>query len=266
MAASPDTGIDGFRGRYVVLKVGGTADVARGRIGADVRDLVGAGARVAIAHGGGDALSDYLAQRGETPTWIDGLRVTSAATRDAAVTVFRGMVASALIGELVANGVSAVGIAGNDGGVVRVEQQSPALGFVGRVREVRRGLLDDLTASGHVPTIAPLGLGPDGQLYNVNGDEIAGAVARAVRATALLFLTDVPAVLDADGESIRDLPAGRATQLIADGVIRDGMVPKVRAAIDLLDAVASVWITDGRQPHAIRQTLVDGAVGTRIVG
>ncbi len=265
MAAPPDTDFDGFRGRYVVLKVGGTADVERGRIGADVRDLVAAGARVAIAHGGGDALSDYLAERGETPTWIDGLRVTSADTRDAAVMVFRGVVAPALIGELVANGVSAVGIAGNDGGVVRVEQQSPELGFVGRVREVRRGLLDHLTERGHVPTIAPLGLGPDGQIYNVNGDEIAGAVARAVRAEALLFLTDVPAVLDADGESIRDLPAGRANDLIADGVIRDGMVPKVRAALDLLDAVDAVWITDGRQPHAIRQTLVEGAAGTRIV-
>ncbi len=254
-----------FRGRYVVLKVGGTADVERGRIGADVRDLVGAGARVVVAHGGGDALSDYLAERGETPSWIDGLRVTSAATRDAAVTVFRGMVAPALIGELVASGVSAVGIAGNDGDVIRVEQQSPELGYVGRVREVRCGLLDDLTARGHVPTIAPLGLGLDGELYNVNGDEIAGAVARAVRADALLFLTDVPAVLDAGGEPIRDLPAGRAHELITDGVIRDGMVPKVRAAIDLLDGVAAVWITDGRQPHAIRQTLVEGAVGTRIV-
>lgn len=265
MAASPDTGFDGFRDRYVVLKVGGTADVERGRIGADVRDLVAAGARVAIAHGGGDALSDFLAERGETPTWIDGLRVTSAATRDAAVMVFRGVVAPALIGELVANGVSAVGIAGNDGDVIRVEQQSAALGYVGQVCEVRRGLLDDLTERGHVPTVAPLGLGPDGQIYNVNGDEIAGAVARAVRAEALLFLTDVPAVLDADGEPIRDLPAGRANALIAEGVIRDGMLPKVRAALDLLDAVDAVWITDGRRPHAIRQTLIDGAVGTRIV-
>ena len=248
-----------------MLKVGGTADVERGRIGSDVRALVAAGARVVIAHGGGDALSDYLAERGETPTWIDGLRVTSAATRDAAVTVFRGVVAPALIGELVANGVSAVGIAGNDGGVVRVERQSPALGYVGQVRQVRRGLLDDLTARGHVPTIAPLGLGPDGQIYNVNGDEIAGAVARAMRAEALLFLTDVPAVLDAHGEPIRDLPAARANALIAEGVIRDGMAPKVRAALDLLDAVDAVWITDGRRPHAIRQSLVEGAVGTRIV-
>jgi len=265
VAASPDTGFDGFRGRYVVLKVGGTADVERGRIGADVRDLVAAGARVVIAHGGGDALSDYLAERGETPTWIDGLRVTSAATRDAAVMVFRGVVAPALIGELVANGVSAVGIAGNDGDVIRVEQQSPELGFVGRVCEVRRGLLDDLTERGRVPTIAPLGLGPDGQIYNVNGDEIAGAVARALRAEALLFLTDVPAVLDADGEPIRDLPAGRANALIAQGGSREGMVPKVRAALDLLDSVDAVWITDCREPHAIRQTLVEGAVGTRIV-
>ena len=176
-----------LRGRYVVLKVGGTADVQRGRIGADVRALIDAGARIVIAHGGGDALSDYLAERGESPTWIDGLRVTSAATRDAAVTVFRGMVAPALVGELVASGVSAVGIAGNDGAVIRVEQQSPDLGFVGRVRDVRRALLDDLTERGHVPTIAPLGLGPDGEIYNVNGDEIAGAVARAVQRRRFAF-------------------------------------------------------------------------------
>ena len=159
MAKPPDGAIENFRGRYVVLKVGGTADVQRGRIGADVRSLVEAGVRVVVAHGGGDALSAHLAQRGDTPTWIDGLRVTSAATRDAAVLVFRGIVAPALIGELVANGVSAVGVAGNDGDVIRVEQQSPALGFVGRVCEVRRALLDDLTAARACADGRPAGRG-----------------------------------------------------------------------------------------------------------
>ena len=248
-----------------MLKVGGTADIRKGCVGADVRALVGAGARVVVAHGGGDALSAHLDERGEAPRWIDGLRVTDAVVRDAAVMVFRGIVAPELIGELVAAGVSAVGIAGSDGGAVRVEQLSVELGFVGRVTEVARGLLDDLTGHGHVPTVAPLGVGPDGEIYNVNGDEVARAIARSVGAAALLFLTDVSGVQDAHGRPIRDLPAALASELIGAGVIRDGMVPKVRAAISLLGIVGAVWISDGTCPHAIRQALVDRTSGTRII-
>ncbi len=175
------------------------------------------------------------------------------------------MVAPALIEHLTAAGVSARSIAGHDPTVVRVEQQAPELGFVGRVTQVNRALLDDLTANGQVPVVAPLGLGPEGELYNVNGDEIAEALARSVQAAALLFLTDVPAVRDSDGQPIRDLSAGRATAFINAGVIRDGMVPKVRAAIRLLGDVDAVWIADGRCPNALRRALLDRAAGTRIV-
>ncbi len=265
MTAAPDATFAAFRERYVVLKVGGTADVRQGQIGADVRTLVDAGARVVVAHGGGDALSEYLEERGSTPSWIDGLRVTDAATRDAAVVVFRDVVAPALIEDLTAAGVSAIGIAGDNPAVVRVEQQSPDLGYVGRVTQVERSLLDDLTARRQVPVIAPLGLGPDGEIYNVNGDEIAEAIARSVGAAALVFLTDVPAVRDADDQPIHDLSAGRAVKLIQAGIIRDGMVPKVRAAIGLLDDVDAVWIADGRRPNALRRALLDRVAGTRIV-
>ena len=265
MTSAPDANFTELRGRYVVLKVGGSADVRRGQIGTDIRTLVDAGVRVVVAHGGGDALSAYLQERGHMPTWVDGLRVTDAATRDAAVVVFRDMVAPALIEDLTAAGVSAFRIAGDNPAVVRVEQQSPELGYVGRVTQVERSLLDELTARGHVPVLAPLGLGPEGEIYNVNGDEIAEAVARSVSAAVLLFLTDVPAVRDADGQPIHDLSAGRAVKLIQAGIIRDGMVPKVRAAIGLLDDVDAVWIADGRRPNALRQALLDRVAGTRIV-
>ena len=254
-----------FRGRYVLVKVGGTADVRKGQIGTDLRALVDAGARVVIAHGGGDALTAYLKKFGQNPSWIEGLRVTDAATRDAAILVFRDTVGPELIKHLAAAGVSAVGIAGDEPVVMHVEQQAPELGFVGRVTRIDRVRLDELTANGHVPTIAPLGVGPDGEIYNVNGDEVAEAIARTVHAAALLFLTDVPAVYDADGLPIHDLSARQAVDLMEAGVIRDGMVPKVRAAIGLLGDVDSVWIADGRRPGVLRKALLESSAGTRIV-
>jgi len=254
-----------FAGRYVVVKVGGTADVARGRVASDVRALVASGARVVIAHGGGDALSAWLKERGRVSQFVDGLRVTDAATRDDAVLVYRGRVAPALIAYFVAAGVSAIGIGGADGGVVRVRRRAPALGFVGDVRAVRTDVLDQLTSAGHVPVVAPLGLGPRGELYNVNGDDIAAGLAKAVRADALVFLTDVEGVRGSDGQVIPELTAAAARALLARGVIGGGMQPKVRAAVRLLRSVGAVWITSGDAPHALRAALLDRRAGTRIV-
>jgi len=251
-------------GRYVVVKIGGTADMTAGRIGTDVRALVADGVRAVIAHGGGDELTAWQRARNRKTTWHNGLRVTDDQTRDDAVLVFRGLVAPAVVGALQQAGVSAVGISGPDGGVVRVQQASPDLGWVGRVRTVNARILDDLTSGGHVPVVSPLGVDDRGSIYNVNGDDIAGALARATRAAALVFLTDVDGVLGADGNVLARLDPVSAERLIRDGVIAGGMVPKVRSAVALLSEVGRVCIANGSRRHALRHALDPVGGGTQV--
>ena len=250
----------------VVVKVGGTADVRAARIGSDIRDLLDEGIRVVVAHGGGDELTAWRKARRRRTLWRDGLRVTDDQTRDDAVLVFRGIVAPAIVGALQRAGVSAVGLSGPDGGVVRVRRASQKLGWVGRVQEINTRLLDDLTLAGYVPVVSPLGVDGRGSIYNVNGDDIAAAIAGATKAKALVFLTDVDGVRDATGSVIGDLDPRMARRLIRSGVVSDGMLPKVRAALRLLDDVHAVWIVNGTCPHALRKALDLSGGGTRILG
>ena len=238
--------------------------MAAGRIGADVRSLVEDGVRVVIAHGGGDELTAWQKARNRKAQWHNGLRVTDDQTRDDAVLVFRGLVAPAVVGTLQQDGVSAVGISGPDGGVVRVRRKSPHLGWVGEVRTVNTRLLDDLTAGGHVPVVSPLGIDDRGSLYNVNGDDIAGALARATQAAALVFLTDVDGVKGDDGEVLAHLDPVGAERLIRDAVIAGGMVPKVRSAAALLGEVGRVCIANGSRRHALRRALDPAGGGTQV--
>lgn len=238
--------------------------MAAGRIGADVRSLVQAGVRVVIAHGGGDELTAWQQARKRKTQWHNGLRVTDDQTRDDAVLVFRGLVAPAVVGALQQAGVSAVGISGPDGGVVRVRRASPDLGWVGRVQTVNRRLLDDLTGAGHVPVVSPLGVDGRGAIYNVNGDDIAGALAHATQAAALVFLTDVDGVQGADGAVLPHLDPTTAQGLIQRGVIAGGMVPKVRSAVALLGSVDTVCIASGTRRHALRRALDPAGGGTQV--
>ena len=238
--------------------------MAAGRIGADVRTLVEKGVRVVIAHGGGDELTAWQRARKRKTTWHNGLRVTDDQTRDDAVLVFRGLVAPAVVGALQQAGVSAIGISGPDGGVVRVRRASPDLGWVGRVRTVNTRLLDDLTSGGHVPVVSPLGVDGSGALYNVNGDDVAGALAHATRAAALVFLTDVDGVKGVDGAVLAHLDPSGARRLIRDGVIAGGMVPKVRSAVALLGDVGRVCIANGSRRHALRRALDPAGGGTQV--
>ena len=228
--------------------------MAAGRIGADVRALVQRGARVVIAHGGGDELTAWQRARNRKTTWHNGLRVTDDQTRDDAVLVFRGLIAPAIVGALQRAGVSAVGISGPDGGVVRVRRAAPALGWVGRVRAI-----DTSTEGDRRPDVDGRG-----SLYNVNGDDIAGALAHATQAAALVFLTDVDGVRDADGTVLAHLDPASARGLIGSGVIAGGMVPKVRAAVALLGDVETVCIASGTRRHALRRALDPAGGGTQV--
>ena len=238
--------------------------MAAGRIGADVCSLVDAGVRVVIAHGGGDELTAWQRARNRTAQWHDGRRVTDDQTRDDAVLVFRGLVAPAVVGSLQQAGVSAVGLSGPDGDVVRVRRASPELGWVGLVQTVNTRVLDDLTSGGHVPVVSPLGVDGRGSIYNVNGDDIAGGLARATRAAALVYLTDVDGVRDAAGKVLADLDPTSARRLIEDGVIAGGMVPKVQSAVALLGEVERVCIANGSRPYALRLALDPAGGGTQV--
>ena len=196
--------------------------------------------------------------------WRDGLRVTDDQTRDDAVLVFRGIVAPAIVGALQREGVSAVGLSGPDGGLVRVRRASPGLGWVGRVRSIDTRILQDLTSAGHVPVVSPLGVDGKGQIYNVNGDDIAAAIAGATQAKALVFLTDVDGVRNEAGSVIDDLDPSTARVLVRSGVVSGGMVPKVRAALGLLSDVRFICIVNGTRPHALRRALGSDGYGTRM--
>lgn len=201
-----------------------------------------------IVHGGGRAISALQEKLGLQPVKVDGLRVTDAAALEVAQMVLSGHANKLLVTALFAAGATAVGLSGVDGGLlrcVRKQVHGADLGYVGQVVSVQPALVQHLVAQGIVPVISPISLGLDGQVYNVNADEAAAALAAALGAELLSFVSNVPGVLDGSGQPLRRLSPARTEQLIAAGVIRDGMAPKVRAALDgLAQGVAKARIVD----------------------
>lgn len=207
-------------------------------IGKAIADLVADGHRVAVVHGGGVQLTRTLAQMGKESQFISGLRVTDAETRDAALMVLAGRVNKSLVASLNQQGQSAVGICGGDGQVFRARKKKtmPDLGFVGEIAATDPRWIEAIWTMNAVPVISSIALGYDGEYYNINADEMAAATAACVKADALVFLTDVPGVKGADGTvmrwlSLRDVPA-----LQQSSVISGGMLPKLNACRDALQA------------------------------
>jgi acetylglutamate kinase len=207
-------------------------------IGKAIADLVADGHRVAVVHGGGVQLTRTLAQMGKESQFISGLRVTDAETRDAALMVLAGRVNKSLVASLNQQGQSAVGICGGDGQVFRARKKktTPDLGFVGEIAATDPRWIEAIWTMNAVPVISSIALGYDGEYYNINADEMAAATAACVKADALVFLTDVPGVKGADGTvmrwlSLRDVPA-----LQQSAVISGGMLPKLNACRDALQA------------------------------
>lgn len=201
-----------------------------------------------IVHGGGRAIGALQQRLGIEPVMRDGLRVTDAASLEVVQMVLSGSTNKMLVAALFAAGVTAVGLSGVDGGLLRcVKKELPGadLGYVGTVVGVNAALLEQLVAQGVAPVVSPLSLGLDGQIYNVNADEAAAAVAAALGAGLLSFVSNVPGVLDDAGQPLPTLTAATTEQLIASGVIHGGMVPKVRAALAGLEkGVARARIVD----------------------
>jgi acetylglutamate kinase len=271
-----------YAGATIVVKYGGHAmgDEKRADMfGADIALLKQVGVNPVVVHGGGPQINEMLSRLKITSTFVDGLRVTDAAMVEVVEMVLAGTVNKQVAGLINRAGALAVGICGKDGGLIRARKLSRTardpgsriereldLGFVGEPEQVDVRVIHALTGAGLIPVIAPVGLGEDGQTYNINADTVAGAVAGALGATRLLMLTDVPGVLDADKKLIPELSVEEAAEAIAAGVITGGMIPKVETCVEAVRrGVKGAVILDGRQPHAcLLELFIEGGLGTMI--
>ena len=264
--------IQAFAGRTVVIKFGGNAMVdptlARS-FAADVVLLRAIGLKPVVVHGGGPQIGALLTQLGIETEFKDGLRVTDADTLDIARMVLAGRVGRDIVGAINRHDLVAVGLSGEDAGLIIAAQRDPALGYVGDVVDVNRKILDTLIGNDFIPVISTIGADAEGQAYNINADTAAIAIAKKLGAEKLIFLTDVAGVLTdvADPASlVSRLSATKAQLLIADGVISGGMIPKVEACLDALSSdVKSAHILDGRIAHVVLlELLTDSGVGTML--
>ena len=222
-----------------------------------------------VVHGGGRRVSEMATRCGLSPRFAGGLRVTDAATLEIVLMVLAGSVNKSLVAALAAAGARAVGLTGGDGSVASAELLAPAagvdLGYVGQVRSVRTDLLERLLESGLLPVVAPLALSPEGEWLNVNADQMAAALARALKASSLVFLTDVHGVLDADGTVVPRLKASAALRMIETGQVQGGMRPKLEACGEALTGgVAEVLILPGREAHRLTAGTRPAGCGTRL--
>ena len=271
-----------YAGSSLVVKFGGNAMVDPALSVAFARDvalLQQSGARPVVVHGGGPQIGEMLAKLGIESHFSNGLRVTDRETVGVVEMVLSGRINKGIVADFNAQGARAVGLSGKDGGMVRARKLSRAepdpdsaieavvdLGFVGDPDAVDVTVLDMLARAGLIPVVAPLASGAEGETYNVNADTFAGAVAGAMGAERLLFLTNVAGVLDAEGRLMRDLSVAEARALIADGTVSGGMIPKVETCIEAVErGVEAVVIVDGRVPHAVLLELfTDHGAGTLI--
>src|SRR5262245_38869685 len=226
-----------FLDKTIVIKYGGAAQKdaeLRASFAVDVVLLKHIGVRPVIVHGGGPQIGSMLERLGKQSTFVDGLRVTDDATMDVVEMVLGGKVNHEIVELVQQGGGRAIGLTGSDGGMIRVRRRTKDgrdIGRVGEVVAVDAAAITAVADAGFVPVIAPIGVGDDGLTYNVNADEAASAIARALGAEKLILLTDVAGVLDADGRLIQQLTRDRARELIADGVIKGGMIPKIECCI-----------------------------------
>ena len=259
-------------GRTVVVKYGGHAmeDSAGGQSFAhDVVLLKQVGIHPVVVHGGGPQIGEMLRRLGIESRFVDGLRVTDAATMEIVEMVLAGTINKSIVAAVNSAGGRAVGLCGKDGGLIRAKKllrDGVDLGFVGEPEAIDGRVLDTFKASDIVPVIAPVGVGAAGETYNINSDTVAGAIAAALKATRLLLLTDVAGVLDAEKRLIPELSAAAARRMIAEGTIYGGMIPKVETCLEAVEGgVEAAVIVDGRVPHAILLELFsEGGAGTLI--
>ncbi len=272
-----------FKGKTLVVKYGGNAmtdDHLKHSFARDIVLLKLVGINPVIVHGGGPQIGQLLERLGKTSQFIQGMRVTDSETMDVVEMVLGGLVNKEIVNLINQHGGAAVGLTGKDGDLVRAEkinmtQRSPDtdepeiidLGHVGKVRSIDPAIVHTLVASDFIPVIAPIGVGEDGFSYNINADLVAGKIAEVLQAEKLLLLTNTQGILGKDGSLLTGLSLAEVDELIADGTISGGMIPKVGCATDALrGGVKSVHIIDGRIEHAVLlELLTDRGIGTLLM-
>lgn len=253
----------------VVIKFGGHAmgdDEAMDTFARDVVLMRQVGVNPVIVHGGGPMINEMLKKLAIKSEFVNGKRVTDAATMEVVEMVLSGRVNKRIVQAINAQGGRAVGLSGKDAHLVTCDPADPALGLVGVPSQIDTGILHTLFRDDAIPVIAPLGAGRNGETYNINGDTMAGAIAAALKADRLLLLTDVDGVRDAEGNVITDLKADQVREMTANGTISGGMIPKTETALHAIEGgVRAVVILDGRVPNApLLELFTDHGAGSMI--
>ena len=273
--------IQRFHGKTVVVKYGGNAMTDPELENSFARDIVllkTVGLNPVVVHGGGPQIGDLLNRIGKQSQFVDGMRVTDQETMAVVEMVLGGLVNKSIVNLINQNGGRAMGLTGKDGNLLRARKlyiektlengqvEQVDIGQVGEVSGVKTDVLDLFMASDFIPVIAPVGVGDDGESYNINADLVAGKVAEALKAEKLILLTNIPGVLDSNKNILTGLSTQDVDDLIADGTIYGGMIPKISCALDAVKGVVvSAHIIDGRLPHAtLIEIFTDEGIGTLI--
>jgi acetylglutamate kinase len=271
-----------FAGKTLVIKYGGNAmtdEKLKQGFARDVVLLKAVGMNPVVVHGGGPQIGSLLARLGKESTFIDGMRVTDSETMDVVQMVLGGLVNKEIVSLINQHGGRAVGLTGKDANFIQArkmkfvrnapEMNTPEIidiGHVGEVEHIDGEVVDMLMHGDFIPVIAPIGVGADGESYNINADVVAGKLAECLKAEKLVLLTNTPGLLDKAGNVLTGLTSKRVDELIADGTIHGGMLPKIRFALDAVaNGVNSAHIIDGRVAHALLlEIFTDLGVGTLI--
>lgn len=273
--------IQRFEGKVMVVKYGGNAmtdPILESSFARDIVMLKTVGIHPVVVHGGGPQVDNLLRELGRSSDRIDGMRVTDKATMDVVEMVLGGSVNKSIVNLINKHGGRAIGLTGKDASLIRAkklpmsktdEQGNPQqidLGFVGDVVSINRDVIDLMIASNFIPVIAPLGVDDEGNTYNINADVVAGKVAEFMLAEKLILLTNIKGVLDKEGNVATGLTPSKVDEMIADGTISGGMIPKISYALEAVkNGVKSAVIVDGRVPHAtLLEVFTDKGVGTLI--
>ena len=261
-----------FAGKTIVVKYGGNAMGDDDMIDSFARDIVlmkAVGMDPVVVHGGGPQIGKHLERLGKKSEFIEGMRVTDSETMDVVEMMLGGLVNKAVVNAIAKQGGRAVGLTGKDGGLIRARKllvKGQDIGQVGEVEAIDPRVIDHLEAGGFIPVIAPVGVGRDGEAYNINADLVAGKLAAVLQAEKLMLLTNVQGLMSKDGQVLTGLTVAQVEALIADGTVYGGMLPKVACALDAVrSGVKNSVIIDGRLNHAVLLELfTDDGIGTLI--
>lgn len=264
-----------WAGKTVVIKMGGETledDDLLGALATDVALMKFVGINPVVVHGGGPQISDAMSKLGKKAVFVGGQRVTDHETMEIVKMVLLGQINKRIVTRLSAQGASSAGISGEDGNLITARKALGSagedLGFVGEVEKIDPAIVNGLLASDFVPVIAPVGAGPDGS-YNINADVAAGAIAGALSATKIVFLTNVPGLyrdLGDEGSLISETTADQLAKLLADGALSEGMIPKIASAVSAIkEGVPQAHILDGRVKHALLlEVFTNEGIGTMV--